>query len=257
MEKKETGLTNLIVIVMSIIFAGMSALMIFVTGVAIEYLIYAICAAAVIVGIVMIVRYFMTDAYRNMNAYGFSIGTLFVLLGICGFLRASDMAGAFLVILGIVLLLAGIIMLQHSLDLYRMRDVLRIPTMILAIAVLICALMAILQPFKVSIEYSVVIWWMILVVGGISLLVNIYTLIKVKLFDKKEKKQAEAQVSEAVVCEDATDAIASSEPVGITESTGTKVPEAEIAEETEARDAEASADVIADASEGETEDGQV
>ena len=184
--KKESGLTNLIVIIMSIIFAGMSALMIFVDGVAIEYLIYAICAAAVIVGIVMIVRYFTKDAYKNVNAYGFSIGTLFVILGICGLLRVNAMAGAVLVILGIVLLLAGIIMLQHSLDLYRMGDVLRIPTLILAVAVLVCAIMAILQPFQNVIDYSVVIWWMILVSGGISFIINIYTLIKVKLYEKKE-----------------------------------------------------------------------
>jgi len=194
-EKKQTGLTNLVVIIMSVLFAGMSALMIFVEGIAIEYLIYTVCAAAVIVGIVMIVRYFTADAYKNVNAYGFSVGTLLVILGICGLLRVNDMAGAFLVILGIVLLLAGIIMLQHALDLYRMKDVLRIPTMILAVLVLACAIMSILQPFDTMIDYSMAIWWMILVSSGVSFIVNIYTLIKVKLFSKKEKKAEEEQTA--------------------------------------------------------------
>jgi len=200
-EKNGSGISNLLVLIMSAVFVLMASLMIFVSGVRVEYLCYAVCAAAVIAGIVMIVRYFMTDAYRNMNAYGFSFGTLLTILGICGFLKAQAMVAALITILGIILLLSGIIVLQHSLDLHRMNDVACIPVMIIAILILGCAVVIILQPMADKFGYDSYVWWMLLVSGALSFLINIYTLIRVKLFKKKEIKAEQAaeaaQVAEA------------------------------------------------------------
>lgn len=212
-EKRSVGLTNILVIVMSLIFVGMSALVIFVEGVETVFLCYAICVAAIIVGIYMIVHYFMTDAYRNVNAYGFSIGTLLVILGICGLLRAEQMAGAFIVILGIILLLSGIIVLQHSMDLRRMEDVIWIPALIVSALILICGIMAIIKPFEEKIDYSKYVWWMIMISGGLGILINLYTMIRVALFKKKETKlAAKAEAEKEAAKADNTESV---EKVGV------------------------------------------
>lgn len=189
--EKNTGTANLVIIVFSVVFIILSALMIFVKEITTEYLCYGVCAAGVIAGIAMIIRYFMTDAFKNVNAYGFSLGVLFIILSICGLLRVSMMAAAIITILGVILLLSGVIILQHSLDLRRLKDVLWIPVIIISVLVLGCSVAVIIQAFAEKIPYENVVWWMILVVAVLNLIINIYTTVKVSLFTKKERKTVE------------------------------------------------------------------
>lgn len=206
-EKKQNSLTNISVILVSLAFIGMSALMIFVEGTKTIFLCFAICAVAIIAGIVLIVRYFMTDAYQNVNAYGFSFGTLLIILGICGMVKAEQMAAAFIVILGIILLLLGVMVLQYSLDLRRMKDVIWAFSLVVSILILICSIMVIVQPFADKIDYGTIAWWMILCSGGVGVLANLYTMIKVTLFNKKEKaNETETMADNTVETEDISDA---------------------------------------------------
>ena len=114
-----------------------------------------------------------------------------MILGICGVVRAEQMAGAFIVILGIVLLLSGIIVMQHSLDLRRMNDVIWIPTIIIACIILLAGIMVTIQPMPQKIKYELIVWWMLLISSILGLIINIYTIIRVSLFKKKEKKLEE------------------------------------------------------------------
>ena len=191
--KKSAGLANTLIIMMSLVFVAMSVLMIVAEDVEIIYLCYGICGAAIIAGIYMIVKYFMTDAYRNVNAYGFSLGTLLVILGICGMVRAQAMAGGFVIILGIILLLSGITVLQHSLDLRRMEDVIWIAVIIIAALILLCGIMVVIRPFADKIFYETAVWWMMLVAGVLGVVTNIYTMIRVGLFKRSERKKVESE----------------------------------------------------------------
>jgi len=197
-EKKQNISTNVYVLIISIALITMSALMLFVEGLKIIFLCYTLCAVAIIAGICMIVRYFITDAYRNVNAYGFSLGTFFVMLGICGMLKASQMSDIFIIILGIILLLSGVIALQHTLDLRRMEDKVWIPALVVALIILICSIVIILQPFSSKINYDLFVWWFTLVSEILALILNLYTLIRVNAIIKKEKEQIaeEQSVSE-------------------------------------------------------------
>lgn len=187
-KEKELGVTNILIIVMTLVFIAMSAVMIFLDGIKVVYLCYSMCVAGIVTGIIMIVRYFVTDAYRNVKAYGFSLGTLLVILSLCGILKANQMAEAFLIILGMILLLAGIFVLQHSLDLRRLNDILWIPALIVASLILICSVVVILQPMEDRFRYDVYVWWVFLFSAALSLLINIYTMIKVSLYKRKEEK---------------------------------------------------------------------
>ena len=190
-EQKST--TNLLVILMALIFIALSALMLFMPEANImpEYLIYVVGGVIIITGIVLIVRYFITDAYKNMNEYGFSAGTLCVILGVCVLLRAAVIAGVIDLILGTSVLLMGVIMLQHSLDLKRMGDAVWGLVIVLAVLAIISGVSLILKPAPEKIEYSSFVWWVVLIVSAIGLIVNIYTMIRVAIYKHKEKKKAE------------------------------------------------------------------
>lgn len=190
-ESKST--TNLVVIMMAVIFIALSVLMLFMPELDIkpEFFIYVVGGVVIIVGIVLIVRYFITDAYKNMNEYGFSAGTLCVIIGICILLRAVVIAGVIDLILGTSVLLMGVIMLQHSLDLKRMGDAVWGLVIVLAALSIISGVSLMLKPAPEKIEYSSFIWWIVLVVSAIGLIVNIYTMIRIALYKRKEVKKAE------------------------------------------------------------------
>ncbi len=200
-DNKETnsrGVTNLIVIVTALIFMALSSLVLFVPDVIFKpsYLCYVVGGAVIIVGIVQIVRYFVNDAYRNMNEYGFSIGTLMIILGICVLLRAEVISGVIDLVLGVVVLLMGIIMLQHSLDLKRMNDAVWGLVIVIAALVIACGVVLILKPSPLQISYEVLIWWIVLISSALGLIVNLYTMIRIALYTHKEKKQAEQEMKE-------------------------------------------------------------
>ncbi|MCR5594506.1 MAG: DUF308 domain-containing protein [Lachnospiraceae bacterium] len=196
--QKDTHMTNLAVIFTAIVFGAIAAVNLFVPDIELKpvYLSYVVGAVIIIIGIVQIVRYFVTDAYRNINAYGFSIGTLLVILGVCALLRADVLGGVIDLILGIAVLLMGIIMLQHSLDLKSMKDVIWAFVIILSAIVIVCGVFLILKPAPEKLPYDAYTWWIVLVASGLGLLVNIYTIIRVAIFKHQEKKRAANELKE-------------------------------------------------------------
>ncbi len=198
-EKTSRGVTNLVVILTALVFIALSAVVLFMPEVGFKpsYLCYVVGAAVIIVGIVQIVRYFVNDAYRNMNEYGFSIGTLLCILGVCILLRAEVISGVIDLVLGVVVLLMGIVMLQHSLDLKRMSDAVWGLVIVISALVIACGVILILKPSLLQISYDTIIWWVVLISSALGLLVNIYTMIRIALFTHKEKKQAAQELKES------------------------------------------------------------
>jgi len=197
-QKTARGVTNLVVILTALVFIALSSVVLFVpeAGFKPAYLCYVVGASVIIVGMIQIVRYFVNDAYRNMNEYGFSIGTLLVILGICILLRADVISGVIDLVLGVAVLLMGIVMLQHSLDLKRMSDAVWGLVIVIAALVTACGVVLILKPSPLQISYDTLIWWMVLIASALGLIVNIYTMIRIALFKHKEKKQATQELKD-------------------------------------------------------------
>ncbi|MBQ8947258.1 MAG: DUF308 domain-containing protein [Lachnospiraceae bacterium] len=188
-QEKSGGSANLLVLIMSLVFALISAAMIFVEALEPIYIVYIVAAVWIVAGIAMIVKYFVKDDYLNVNAYGFSIGVLITILAICALLRAEAILAAIVLVLGIVLLGLGIIMLQHSLDLKRMGDAIWGLDIVLASIIILCGVAALLRPGKL--DYDTYVWWAVMIASGISVIVNIHMMIRLKLYNKKEKKKVE------------------------------------------------------------------
>lgn len=121
-EKKKSLFSTAVVSLIAAISILVAVLILFVPQIEVKDICYFICGFVVILGIYMIVRYFMTGGYERLNEYGFSEGVLFVLLGICGLVSAERIAVSFLTALGLLLLLSGVIKLQYALDLKCMED---------------------------------------------------------------------------------------------------------------------------------------
>lgn len=200
-KTKQSTLSTWLVVGLSLVLLITSALLLFVPEVKLIYICYLICAVIMITGIYMIVRYFMSDAYKNMNEYGFSIGVLVIVLGVCGLIRAEKLASSFVVLFGILLAFSGIIKLQYAMDLKRMKDtVMWYVLLAISVVVLLAAILIITQPFVGKKWFELGTWYAMLVDGGLGLLTVIYMAIRTKLYKKAEAKivEAEAEMQEGV-----------------------------------------------------------
>lgn len=194
-QKKQNAFGSWMVFGLSLVLMIVAALLLFVPQIKLIYMCYFMCSAIMIAGIYMIVRYFMTDAFRNMNEYGFSVGVLIVVLGVCGIIRAEKLADSFVILLGIALACSGIVKLQYALDLKRMKDnIMSYIVLAISIFVICVAVLVILQPFegKDWFQAEIARWYVMLIDGGLGVLLFIYMAIRLKLYNKAEKKAAEA-----------------------------------------------------------------
>ncbi|MCI9176445.1 MAG: DUF308 domain-containing protein [Lachnospiraceae bacterium] len=187
-EKKKNLFSTVVVSVMAIIFIAVAVLILFVPGIEVKDICYFISGFVVVLGIYMIVRYFMSAGYERLNEYGFSEGVLFVLLGICGLVSAERIAASFLTALGLLLLLSGVIKLQYALDLKCMGDKAWAGFFAVTVLLLGFSVSVILKPFEDT-DFFQNYTAGILLADGIVEIVNIlYLNFRVKAYRQSGEK---------------------------------------------------------------------
>lgn len=201
----EAGSTGYI-IVAEILYALLGVVLLLVPGIELIHICYGLSILLVFAGIVLIVRYFMTESYRNLNEYGFSIGILGVILGMCALVRAQLWVKSFLPVLGIALLLMAVTKLQYAMDLKSMKD--RMWILVLAVAVLLTggAVCVVINPFKVEETRQKITCYLLILDGILGVVGNLYLYIRLRLFKRAEdKNQAKPQIIDAEEMDDIPD----------------------------------------------------
>lgn len=187
-EKKRSGVISVVMIsIMAAIFIAVALIMLFVKDATVTYICYAICGAAIIVGIFAIVRYFLIKAYCDLNEYGFAEGVLLVSLGICGLIKVDAIAGVFITVVGIALLISGVIKLQSALALRMMNDVLWFLVLIISVVIIGFSMFVLLKP-----DMDQIYTWYVLLADGVLSLINvIYQFFRIKAYNSAEMKAVE------------------------------------------------------------------
>lgn len=190
-EKKKNVFNTVVVALIAAVFILVSVLILFVPQIEIKDICYFCCGAVLVLGIYMIVRYFLTEGYQRLNEYGFSEGVLFVLLGSCGLVSAGAIASSFLTVLGLALLLSGVIKLQYALDLKFMEDKAWIGFFIVTIVFLVCSVVSVLKPFSNKTFYEKYTCY-VLLIDGIVTIVNIcYLRFRIKAHSAESEESIE------------------------------------------------------------------
>lgn len=182
------------------LFILVGGVMLFVDGIKELYLIYMISALLIALGIGLIVKYFVTEAYRSMHDYGFSGGALIVILGGCALARAGQLTTQIAVFVGLLVLSVAVVMLQQAMQLHIMRK--KVWTVVLAIS-LVTLLSSVLLLFDIRTVTGKVEgfeYWVLLISGVLTLLCMLISGIGVKIFlhqehDELLRMQKEQQLS--------------------------------------------------------------
>lgn len=182
MKEKSAGLGGVFTVSAAFILLGL--LLLFIPQIKPLYLAYILSVAFIVVGIMWIVQYFLTESYRNINRYGFSAGTLLVVLGICALLKSEEISAYFLLCMGFLIMVMGIVQLQNALDLMALNDPMWKIVLGLSLAVIICAIIIIMNPFQTT-ENLARFTYIIMVIDGIfSIASMIFLAISLKNYEK-------------------------------------------------------------------------
>lgn len=185
MEDRNSLSKNNLLILFYIIFTIFGLIMLFNPEIAMLRISYGLSILSIIIGIVFIVSYLISNSYLSMDQYGFSFGVLFVILGICAFFKANELAQSILTMLGIILVISSVLKLQYAVDLKVLED--KIWTFFIAVAGLvgICAILVLIFPFK-TLNNQMTFTYIVLTADGfISLSSMTYLSIRLKHYLKK------------------------------------------------------------------------
>ena len=124
---------NIAIVFMSILLIAVGCIMLFTDAVRMIYFCYGAGACLLVWGIWMISRYFLHKEFQRTTNYGFSVGTLVVILGAIDLIRAQDIADSIPNYLGILVLIEGVVMLQNTVQLKNLHGDLWIVSLIFSL----------------------------------------------------------------------------------------------------------------------------
>lgn len=172
MEKKSLSNHNsvLFTLLFPVIYVLLGALLLFVPDINTKVLAELLGALLIVAGAALIIRYFLARSYLDMRAYGFSLGTLAIVLGVCAILKAQDVANSLSVFLNICIMLTAIVKLQNAIQLKFMKSKLWIPVLCVSLAFLICTVLIVLDPFSDSVRDTFT--YIVLLCDGVASFAN-------------------------------------------------------------------------------------
>lgn len=187
--KKSVGIGTGFVIGVSIIYILFGLAMLFVPQFKEVYIIYIAGVILVIYGIILIVKYFMTGSYRDIGKYGFSIGVLSMLIGICMFVRSEQISVYFSLFLGACVLLTSVIKLQNAVDLKSIGNPAWFVFLIIAIVFLAASIAIVLDPMGKVSAHAEYIYYVLTADGAVNIISTAFLAIAIRTSGKKTFKE--------------------------------------------------------------------
>ena len=133
-------------------------------------------------GLVTVIYYFLSGAWKRSDDYNFAFGVLLLILGVCGLIRVDSMAGRFQGYMGFLILLIGIFSLQNTVQLRVANHSLWLPVLVLSLLTL---LFGIIITLEVDFLWSWLHYWMLILSGAFGLVSLVMTLLSFRFGVKK------------------------------------------------------------------------
>lgn len=197
-KPKEQTLTSRLVMLLELIYLLLGMILLLVPQIEICHICYTLSGILVVTGIFLIVRYFLTEGYRDLNEYGFSLGALFVLLGMCSLVKNEEMTRAFSTLLGICILFTAITKLQTALSLKLMDKKIWLAVLLLSVLMTVASMVIIIEPKTMWIDPKVFLDITLITDGTLGMLSILLLSVTVKKYNllREEEEQYMGQVIE-------------------------------------------------------------
>ncbi len=204
-DSGEKGLSGtLAAILLFSILSIIGALMIFLPEMKFIYFVYIVSGIFIGYGALLTVKYFFQKGYLRATDYSFSAGVLIFALGVCTAVRAEETAKIASMYLGIMVLVAGVITMQHAISLFSISGGFKVPDLILSMIMVLVAVVIILNPKDFMSEYETALYITVFVIGLVGALSQVIVALSLKKYHKIEEEKAAQNVFDAENVRDVT-----------------------------------------------------
>ena len=188
---------NIAIVFMSILLIAVGCIMLFTDAVRMIYFCYGAGACLLVWGIWMISRYFLHKEFQRTTNYGFSVGTLVVILGAIDLIRAQDIADSIPNYLGILVLIEGVVMLQNTVQLKNLHGDLWIVSLIFSLLSVAGSVVILLDIGNMITRYETAFYGILIMVGAFALLSLGFVGVRTKHYHKESKRELERNIEES------------------------------------------------------------
>ncbi|MDD6193942.1 MAG: DUF308 domain-containing protein [Lachnospiraceae bacterium] len=212
---------NIAIIFASVLMIALGSIMLLTDGVKLIYFCYGAGGCLLVWGIWLISRYFLHKEFQQTTNYGFSVGTLVVILGAIDLIRAQDVANSIPTYLGILVLVEGVVMLQNTVQLKNLKGNLWTLSLLFSILSVVASVVILLDIKHIISGHMAVLYVIQIVVGAFALLSLCFVGIRTKRFHRDAAMGMKRNLEESSQWfsedtgkdEDATEDIDNQEPV--------------------------------------------
>ena len=190
-KKRPSGM--MVQFLVSVVAVLLGVLLLFVPGMQTVTLCYIFCAALILLGVVLAIRFIIGESERRMHNYLFSAGVMLIILGICGLINAVKIADSLDLYMGVLTLILGSLMLENAVRLLAGKNVLWIPALVLAALAFLGAI-PVLAGIRAILDAAPTYpYWVLFIVG----ILNLASLALAWFGMKAIRKNAEKAAAEA------------------------------------------------------------
>lgn len=179
-------------------FILVGLIMLFVEGIQPLYLTYLMSTLLIVFGIGMIVRYFVTEAYRSMHDYSFSGGALIVILGGCTLARKAEITAQLGTFIGLLVLAVAVVMLQQAMQLHFMQNRMWPVVLVLSLFTIMTSVVLLFDLKVLTERANKLEYWILLIAGIFTLVSMVISAVGVQMYRISEKKAIERMKKENV-----------------------------------------------------------
>ena len=188
---------NIAIIFASVLMIALGSIMLLTDQVKLIYFCYGAGGCLLIWGIWLISRYFLHKEFQQTTNYGFSVGTLVVILGAIDLIRAQDVAGAIPTYLGILVLVEGVVMLQNTVQLKNLKGNLWAVSLVFSVLSVAASVVILLDIKHIISGHIAVLYVIQIVVGTFALLSLCFVGIRTKRYHKDIAREMEDNIEES------------------------------------------------------------
>ena len=143
--KRSSGVVSTIIIAILSVYLILFGAGIYLNDAVFEYNAIAIGAILIIFGVILMTKFFMNEEYKNPTNYGFSLGVMLLLIGGFVILNTKAIVRYTPAYVGIIILVLGIVVLQHAFAMKFMESKSFASSLIFSILIIISAVLILLD----------------------------------------------------------------------------------------------------------------
>ena len=188
---------NIAIVFASLLLIALGGIMLCTNQVEPVYFCYGAGGCLLVWGIWLISRYFLRKEFQQTTNYGFSVGTLVVILGAVDLIRAKDIVESLSIYIGFVILVIGVVMLQNTVQLKNLRGKLWVVSLIFSLISEAAAIVILLDIRHIISRHVKVLYIIQIAVGCFALLCLCFVGVCTRRFHRDASRDFERNLEES------------------------------------------------------------